>query len=367
MRELLGEDANLELQAEVDGHLTHSVVRGIADEEPREIRQHGECLRCVELGRRRRTPYSREPGRAGAGGACERPNREDAHHAVLVRVRDKKPPSGSAATACGESNPTSGATVVIVPFGATRRMRLLPVSAIKNPPLASGETENGRFSCAASAGPPSPESPCVPLPATVVMTPAGEINRTRWLPVSGKRMLPSGSAAMPRGAAICANVAGPPSPEKPNVPVPAIVVMMPVALDTCLMRWLPVSAITKLPVGKKRDAVREVELGAAGEAPVAREPWHRRTHPGPDPSRDESRLPDRAHRRQERLGEHEALVGSDSDAPRVVDSGSSRRPDVSVGCPVGTVTGHRVDRCRGCLRRRGQAGDEPKRNDADCD
>ncbi len=36
--------------------------------------------------------------------------------------------------------------------------------------------------------PPSPEKPGVPVPATVVMTPVGEIRRTRWLPESGKRI-----------------------------------------------------------------------------------------------------------------------------------------------------------------------------------
>ncbi|MFZ0041617.1 MAG: hypothetical protein WAK93_09940, partial [Solirubrobacteraceae bacterium] len=61
------------------------------------------------------------------------------------------------------------AIVVIVPFGATRRTRLLPWSAIRKPPSGVGVTLIGVLSSAAVAGPPSPEKPDVPVPATVEM------------------------------------------------------------------------------------------------------------------------------------------------------------------------------------------------------
>jgi hypothetical protein len=41
-------------------------------------------------------------------------------------------------------------------------------------------TSVGAFSRAPVAAPPSPEKPGVPVPATVRMTPLGEILRTRW-------------------------------------------------------------------------------------------------------------------------------------------------------------------------------------------
>jgi hypothetical protein len=50
------------------------------------------------------------------------------------------------------------------------------------------------------------------------------------------------STARPVGESVAAEVAGPVSPEKPWVPVPAMVAMMPVAAVILRMRWLPVSA-----------------------------------------------------------------------------------------------------------------------------
>ena len=71
-------------------------------------------------------------------------------------------------------------------------MRWLPTSTIRKPPSAVGETLNGIDSRAAVAWAPSPLKPCTPVPATVVMTPAGETLRIRWLFVSAIRMPPSG-------------------------------------------------------------------------------------------------------------------------------------------------------------------------------
>src|ERR1035441_9951140 len=77
------------------------------------------------------------------------------------------------------------------------------------------------------AGPPLPASPLVPPPAMVLMVPEALTLRMRWLPPSTISRLPALSTATfrvwPRPL-ICALAAGPPSPEKPGVPVPATVV-----------------------------------------------------------------------------------------------------------------------------------------------
>ena len=100
-----------------------------------------------------------------------------------------------------------------------------PVSAtIKLPPGSSVKPE-GAFSSAAMAGPPSPEKPAVPFPATVVITPAVSIFRMRELPESEMKILPWASTAIPEGALTCAALAGPLSPENPGVPLPAIIAM----------------------------------------------------------------------------------------------------------------------------------------------
>ena len=79
------------------------------------------------------------------------------------------------------------------------------------------------------AGPPSPEAAPKPVPAIVVMVPF-ETLRTRPLLESAMKRLPAESTATPLGPFRAALVAGPPSPEKPSFPLPATVVMIP--LDT---------------------------------------------------------------------------------------------------------------------------------------
>jgi hypothetical protein len=89
----------------------------------------------------------------------------------------------------------SPATVVMMPVVAsTHRMRKLAASAIKRPPAASSATSNGQSSSALVAGPPSPLKPPIPaipfsedgpMPATVVMMPVAAVTlRIRLLPVS---------------------------------------------------------------------------------------------------------------------------------------------------------------------------------------
>ena len=63
-----------------------------------------------------------------------------------------------------------GAKFVIVPL-LTRRMSPLRESAMNTLPEESTATPVGVFNVAAVAGPPSPEEPAVPVPASVVMIP----------------------------------------------------------------------------------------------------------------------------------------------------------------------------------------------------
>ena len=80
-----------------------------------------------------------------------------------------------------------------------------------------------------AAGPPSrggSDPSKSPLPAKVVMIPAGEILRTLRFLESSAKTLPELSIARLVGVFSCALVAGPPSPEYPGLDVPASRVMM---------------------------------------------------------------------------------------------------------------------------------------------
>ena len=170
------------------------------------------------------------------------------------------------------------------PVRSTRRMRLLPESAIRKEPSGVGVSPRGVSSWAAIARPPSPESPRV-LPATVMMVPSGAIlpdavvagvgdehaavrerrDRGRGVEVRGRRRAavareargdgardrgddpvrappagprccgcrrssvePSAAIATPCEPSSWASTAGPPSPAKPGT-VPATVVIVPSA------------------------------------------------------------------------------------------------------------------------------------------
>ena len=106
-------------------------------------------------------------------------------------------------------------------------------------PAASAVIPKGFSICAAVAGPPSPDVAMVPSPANVEIMPDELITLTLALFV--KYTLPP-DTTMPLVAFICAAVSGPPSPLYPEVPVPAIVVMMPDG-SILRIRWLPSSAI----------------------------------------------------------------------------------------------------------------------------
>ena len=130
------------------------------------------------------------------------------------------------------------ATRVITPAGDTFRTTLFGPSTIRNPPSAVTATLAGASSWASVAGPPSPLSPGVPVPATRVITPAGETFRTTLFLVSAIRNPPSAVSATLAGRWSWASVAGPPSPLSPGVPVPATRVITP-AGDTFRITWFP--------------------------------------------------------------------------------------------------------------------------------
>src|ERR1022692_977423 len=146
----------------------------------------------------------------------------------------------------------------MIALADTVRIRWLPVSAMNRLPKASTATPYGTLSCASVAGPPSPLNPAVPVPATVVIIPPADTFRIRWLPASAMNRLPAASTNTPAGLDIWAAMARPPSPLNPAVPVPATVVIIPPA-DTFRIRELLVSdehrlpnASTATPFGKPR-------------------------------------------------------------------------------------------------------------------
>ena len=143
------------------------------------------------------------------------------------------------------------AGVIVSAAGGVRslnvfRMRWFTESAMKISPSGSTVRLVGSCSCALVAGPPSPLKPDVPIPATVEMNPLRSTIRTRALRRSAIKRLPALSNAMPVGFCSCALVARPPSPLNPGVPVPATVVMTPLVF-TIRTRALRRSAIKRLP------------------------------------------------------------------------------------------------------------------------
>jgi hypothetical protein len=94
-------------------------------------------------------------------------------------------------------------------------------SEIKIFPRESTATPCGKFSGPSSAATPSIALPIAPFPATVVITPSGATRRTRWFTISAINTFPSRSIATCRGVFNDASFAGPPSPENPGRPFPA--------------------------------------------------------------------------------------------------------------------------------------------------
>ena len=133
------------------------------------------------------------------------------------------------------------AMVVMIPVSeSTRRTLKLFPSAMKMFPVASVTTPAGNQKPASMADLPSPPKAITPFPATVSMMPVLRSTlRIRWLLRSAINRLPDGSTNTSLGNLSSASVAGPPSPWKPDLPVPATVVMM----------WMGVGVVVGVGVG----------------------------------------------------------------------------------------------------------------------
>src|ERR1035438_3963196 len=140
-------------------------------------------------------------------------------------------------------------------------MRPLYVSAMYRLPAASKAMPEGLYSPALVAGPVSPLKPPVPFPATVVITPL-ETLRMRLLPESAIYRSPAESTTTPEGWFSWAPVAGPSSPLKPWVSLPAAVVIIP--FETLRMALTIGSAMYRVPA----ESTATLE-GANNSAPVA--------------------------------------------------------------------------------------------------
>src|SRR5260370_40123498 len=112
------------------------------------------------------------------------------------------------------------ATVVIEPLVSTLRIRWFEVSAIYKFPVASSANPLGFKREAADAGPPSPANPCEPLPAALLIMPAGVILRTRLSGESVRNKLPVASNTKSVKEKIAAFEPDPPHP--PSKAPPAV-------------------------------------------------------------------------------------------------------------------------------------------------
>src|SRR5436305_648737 len=118
---------------------------------------------------------------------------------------------------------------------------------MRKPPSDVAATPVGERSCADVAGWPSPVYPQTDVgglpvggvPATVVIRPAAETFRMMQFATSAISQLPSAYVdALLMLRLISADVAGPPSPLYPQVPVPAPSLIVPLA-ETFRTRQLP--------------------------------------------------------------------------------------------------------------------------------
>jgi hypothetical protein len=133
---------------------------------------------------------------------------------------------------------------------AARADASLPVALtldMSRTPVRSTATARGPFSAARTAGPPSPSVARWPVPTMVLMLPvARSRHRTRSSLTSAISSWPL-RTAIPFGSRTCARSPGPPSPEKPGVPVPAAVVMTPDFASARRIRAFSPSTMNRLP------------------------------------------------------------------------------------------------------------------------
>ena len=131
-------------------------------------------------------------------------------------------------------------------------------------------TPVGPFKLALVARPPSPENPCVPSPATVLMVPEVSTLRMRLSLESAMKRLPEESTATPKGKFNLALVAGPPSPANPFPPPPGHGADVPrgVHLADAVVDLINYEEVAG---GVHGDVNRSIQLGARSRAAIARE------------------------------------------------------------------------------------------------
>ena len=113
------------------------------------------------------------------------------------------------------------------------RIALPSRSHIYTCPFGPTATARGPMRDASWYGPPSPVCSFFTFPQKVSIIPVlRSSTRMRWSDTSAMYRCPLWSSARPLGSRNWAFAPGPPSPEKPEVPLPAIRVMIPVVPST---------------------------------------------------------------------------------------------------------------------------------------
>ena len=155
----------------------------------------------------------------------------------------------------------------------------MPSSQLKTgrplPSMATPRTKASAVAvaCLPSSGCLSP-SRAVPVPATVVITwvLASTRRRLPW-PKSAMKTLPSASTATASGRSMKASAAGPPSPRSRALSLPAKVVILPVAASTRRTRWPSRSAISRLPSARRAAPLGKESATALASRPSPTSDW----------------------------------------------------------------------------------------------
>ena len=156
-------------------------------------------------------------------------------------------------------------------------LRIFPFAeSAKNRWPAASLTKSAATIFAAVAGPPSPESPTSPVPAIVDTTPAALIRRMR-VPWSAKYTSPCASTTSFPGD-IAVAVAARPSPSKKSEPVPAMLRIKPVDRSTRRMKYPSTNKTSPLPATARPPILNTPAFTAGPPSPSSAI--------GPDPATD---------------------------------------------------------------------------------
>ena len=214
-----GDDAGVQVDA------PDRVVLGVDDVEA--AAADGEALRPPSVASARRPAVAGE-ALLPSGQVMDGAARRDAMDGVALAQRQIDRAASATAIARG---PLSGVSASVAPSGVGRRSPVPPIvfivpgdgidgaqamvadSQISSRPSGSIAMLWGWRSAARAAGPPSPENPGVPMPATVESRPVpASTLRTTWLSRSAMYRCPRPSNAISCGMFSEPAVAGPPSP-----------------------------------------------------------------------------------------------------------------------------------------------------------